>query len=251
MRPYELSDYLTVVHKEDAEKPLEYFESLKCIFGKRSNLKYMCKKKQLYNAKGLVASDKIAGLIAKRGNPHTIEEPLIITAVSIVLNTVFWIYSHEIIIPIPLSNSSVSRRIDRMSEYVESQLVQHLRTKNFALQIVESTLTDNTAIAMAYVRYIHCNDYKEEMLFCRKLKTDCKGESIFAEIERYFIQKSISLANIMACATDGAPSMVGRYRGFISYLKGAIPGVFTIHCVVHRQHLVAKSLSGDCTIRWK
>ena len=33
------------------------------------------------------------------------------------------------------------------------------------------------------------------------------------------------------------------YRGFIALLKKAVPNVFTIHCVIHRQHLVAKNLS--------
>ncbi|GBP82760.1 Protein ZBED8 [Eumeta japonica] len=44
-------------------------------------------------------------------------------------------------------------------------------------------------------------------------------------------------------ATDGAPAMVGRYRGFISHLKRIIPGLTAIHCIIHRQHLVAKHLS--------
>ncbi|CAH1954649.1 unnamed protein product [Acanthoscelides obtectus] len=37
--------------------------------------------------------------------------------------------------------------------------------------------------------------------------------------------------------------MVGRYRGFISYLKQNVSGVLAIHCVIHRQHLVAKNFS--------
>ena len=36
--------------------------------------------------------------------------------------------------------------------------------------------------------------------------------------------------------------MVGRYRGFLGYLKKAVPKDLTGHCVVHRQHLVAKNL---------
>ncbi|KAK3766524.1 hypothetical protein RRG08_056455 [Elysia crispata] len=38
--------------------------------------------------------------------------------------------------------------------------------------------------------------------------------------------------------------MIGRHRGFISFLKKAVPGVLTVHCVIHKQHLVAKNLSG-------
>ena len=37
--------------------------------------------------------------------------------------------------------------------------------------------------------------------------------------------------------------MIGCYRGFIALLKKTVPNVFTIHCVIHRQHLVAKNLS--------
>ena len=44
-------------------------------------------------------------------------------------------------------------------------------------------------------------------------------------------------------ATDSAPSMVGPHRGFLSYLKNAIPKVIAVHCVIHWQHLVAKKLS--------
>ena len=37
--------------------------------------------------------------------------------------------------------------------------------------------------------------------------------------------------------------MIGRHRSSISFLKKAVPGVLTMHCVIHRQHLVAKHLS--------
>ena len=38
--------------------------------------------------------------------------------------------------------------------------------------------------------------------------------------------------------------MIGHHRGFISFLKKVVPGVLMVHCVIHRQHLVAKNLSG-------
>ena len=37
--------------------------------------------------------------------------------------------------------------------------------------------------------------------------------------------------------------MTGRYNGFNTHLEKAAPGVFCIHCVIHRQHLVAKKIS--------
>ena len=35
----------------------------------------------------------------------------------------------------------------------------------------------------------------------------------------------------------------GRHGGFIAHLKREVLDLFTIHCVIHRQHLVAKHLS--------
>lgn len=52
------------------------------------------------------------------------------------------------------------------------------------------------------------------------------------------------MGNIITCATDSAVAMVGRYKGFVAYLKKTDPNVFCIHCMVHRQHLVAKNWDG-------
>ncbi|KAJ7324300.1 hypothetical protein JRQ81_017320, partial [Phrynocephalus forsythii] len=83
----------------------------------------------------------------------------------------------------------------------------------------------------------------EELLFARTLPTDTKGESIYNVLKDYFVEKAILLSNIISAAADGAPAMFGRYCGFISHLKQHVPGVFTIHCVIHQQHIVAKNLS--------
>ncbi|XP_076030400.1 protein FAM200C-like [Oratosquilla oratoria] len=98
---------------------------------------------------------------------------------------------------------------------------------------------------MIYVRFLNdAGELAEEVLFARSLMTDNKGEPIFKEVSDYFQKRKISMSNIIACATDGAAAMVGRYRGFIAYLKETVPNLLCIHCVVHRQHLVAKNLSG-------
>lgn len=83
----------------------------------------------------------------------------------------------------------------------------------------------------------------EELLFPRTLTTDTKGESIFNDLRYFFIEIAIPSSNIISAAADGAPAMFGCDRGFISHLKPNVPGVFAIHCVIHRQHLVVKNLS--------
>lgn len=192
---------------------------------------------------GLRASYNILLLIAKSGKLHTIGEKLILPAVEEVLKTVLHKPASDIIKRIPLSNNTVERRIDEMSSDIESFLCNYLQTTHFSIQLDESTLPDNAALALAYVRFIMNQEIYEELLFARTLITDTKGESIFHVLKDYFIEKAIPLSNIISVATDGAPAMVGRYRGFISYLKQNVSGVLAINCVIHRQHLVAKHLS--------
>lgn len=195
------------------------------------------------NDDGLRASYNISLLIAKSGKPHTIGEQLILPAVEEVLKTVLHKSPFDILKRIPLSNNTVQRRIDEMSSDIESFLCNYLQTTHFSIQLDESTLPGNESLLLACVRFVMNEEIHEELLFAKTLQTDTKGESIFNVLSDFFKDKSIPFTNIISVATDGAPAMVGRYRGFISHLKRFIPEVTAIHCVIHRQHLVARNLS--------
>ena len=116
-------------------------------------------------------------------------------------------------------------------------------TTDFSLQLDKSTLPGNKSLLLASIHFIKGESLCQELLFARLLETDTKGESVYRAVENYFQKKSIPLTNIISCATDGTPSMVGHHCGFLSYLKKAVPKVLTVHCVIHWQHLVAKNLS--------
>lgn len=75
------------------------------------------------------------------------------------------------------------------------------------------------------------------------METDTKGHTIFNALSSYLQEKSIPITNILACATDGAPSMVGGYSGFTALLKEQVLHILTVHCVLHHYNLVAKSIS--------
>ena len=65
------------------------------------------------------------------------------------------------------------------------------------------------------------------------------------DVKDFYEDKGIPMKNIIQCATDGAPAMVGRHRGFIALMKREIPGVIAIHGVINRHHLAAKQISGE------
>ncbi|XP_076066136.1 zinc finger MYM-type protein 6-like [Oratosquilla oratoria] len=153
-------------------------------------------------------------------------------AVAIVLSTVMKQSPKEVTSVITLNNSSVSRRIDEMATDVESQLVLKLQVNEFSLQLDETTLPDQSALLMALARFFDVDGIREELIFPLKFTTDTKGELIFKKLESYFEENNIPLKNIVACATYGAAAM-----------KKVVPNVISVHCVVHRQHLVAKNLA--------
>ncbi|GFW28208.1 protein ZBED8 [Trichonephila clavipes] len=51
------------------------------------------------------------------------------------------------------------------------------------------------------------------------------------------------MKNITSCAADGAPNMMGEKYGCLKLMKDANPEMILVHCVIHRQNLVAKNIS--------
>ena len=81
------------------------------------------------------------------------------------------------------------------------------------------------------------------MLFCHSLGTFYQGENIFSNLKGYLNLKDIPIRNMISSATDGAPNIISRYKGLVARIKEEVPNLFTIHCVIHKQHLCAKNLS--------
>ena len=51
------------------------------------------------------------------------------------------------------------------------------------------------------------------------------------------------MKNIMSCAADDAPNMTGKKNGCLKLMQDENPDMLLVHCVIHRQNLVAKNLS--------
>ena len=113
-----------------------------------------------------------------------------------------------------------------MAQCVENSLYDYLKTSAFSLQLEESTLPGNEALLLAYVKE---EQFCQELLFSKCLETDTKGLTLFTELNRFFDEKAIPLTNIISVTTDGSPAIVARYRGFLAYLKQAVPHVCSVH----------------------
>ncbi len=149
-------------------------------------------KKDLLN----LASYHISYLIAKFGKSHTDAEnlikPSIIIYLKYVLNASLDDAEH-----IPLSNDSVSRRIDSMGDDVEKQLIDKIKTKKISIQVDETTIRGGEVLLLTYVRYIEFGAFCEELLFCSLLETTTQANDIYNVFVAYFYKNNIPLENIV------------------------------------------------------
>ncbi|GFU44496.1 SCAN domain-containing protein 3 [Trichonephila clavipes] len=51
------------------------------------------------------------------------------------------------------------------------------------------------------------------------------------------------MKNLTSCAADGAPNMMGKKNGCLKLMEDANPEMILVHCVIHRQNLIAKNIS--------
>ena len=51
----------------------------------------------------------------------------------------------------------------------------------------------------------------------------------------------------MGLCTDGAPSMIGSIKGFVSLVEKVKSEIITTHCFLHREVLIGKKLNSDLT----
>ena len=84
---------------------------------------------------------------------------------------------------IPLSNNTVKRRIDEMSECVEQKLVQMMCNNFFLMQVDESTLPENKCLFLVCVRLIVDDTTYEELAFSQLTETHSTGRFVFKKLK--------------------------------------------------------------------
>lgn len=242
MKKGRLEAHLKTKHSNCVNYDLKQFKNIKEKFEKRSTINSLFSGQNAHKSRTLEASYEISLLIAKSGKNHTVGEDLIKPAISVFLKKVLEKDDKDVK-EMPLSNSTVSKRIDEMATDVETQLIEKLRARKFSIQMDETTLRDSEVVLMAYVRYIDNGEFNEEMLFCEALETTTTAIDIYNKLKIYLDKNQIPMKNITSCAADGAPSMMGKKRGCLKLMKDDNPDMLLVHCVIHRENLVSKKLS--------
>ncbi|GFT77839.1 SCAN domain-containing protein 3 [Trichonephila clavipes] len=187
-------------------------------------------------------------LHARCKKPHAIAEELILPAAIEIVETMFGGNFVKELQSIPLSNDTVSRRIDDIAEDVEQQLFGKLRDKLFSIQLDEATDSNKDAHFIAYVRFWDGMSAVKELLFCKPIKLKATAMALFDILNNFINEANIEWKNCVGICTDGARIMSGRFKSIQALVKQKTPLCIWTHCMIHREALASKEISPGLNI---
>ncbi|XP_060878351.1 protein FAM200A-like [Metopolophium dirhodum] len=240
MLPNKMKRHLETVHGNLVNKPRDYFVSkLKAM----AQQKHIFTKQATIPSKALLSSYKVAWRIAKSKKPHTIAKNLILPAAMDMVSIMIGDAAAKQLQNVPLSDNTISRRIQDMAEDINDQLIEKLIGNDFAIQLDEATDSHNDAHLICYVRFVVNDVFHEDLLFCKTIVGETKAADLFNILDSFIIENNIVWDRCFGVCTDGARSMAGCYNGLQALVKKKAPNAVWTHCIIHREALASKIIS--------
>ena len=117
-------------------------------------------------AKAQLASFKVVHRIAKCKKSHTITEELILPATIDIVLTIIGDLAAQELKTVPLSNNTVCKRIKKIADDINDQLITNMRGNEFSLQCT----SNKDANLICYIQFINKNgNIVEDLLFCKPI----------------------------------------------------------------------------------
>lgn len=139
----------------------------------------------------------------------------------------------------PLSARTVKDRIIKMAANINSQQV-----KDPAYSIacdVSKDVNDIEQIARL-CNYVNSAGPQEEITVLLPLKGQTQGEDICEVVMDCLKAKEINTTHMMSAVTDGAQSMTGRQKWFVTLLQKSLERkLLTFHCILYQEALCAQT----------
>ena len=195
-----------------------------------------------------MASYRAAYLIAKSKKAHNIGENLIKPCLVEMADILLGNEAARKLSKISMSDNTVKRRMEDMSNDILSQIVHGIKKSDFPIALQLDEFTDVACVSqlLVFVRYVQKAgtklELKEEFLFCESLQTTATASDVISLIKAFFEKHDIPLEKIGFVCTDGASTMLGCKSGFVTLLKETNPNLVIIHCILHRYALMSKTL---------
>ncbi|XP_065642837.1 group II intron-encoded protein LtrA-like [Hydra vulgaris] len=157
-------------------------------------------------------------------------------------------FTDDLILPkikdIPLSARTVKERILNFAEEISNMKIEDIKTAEFlSLAIDESIDVTDISQCCVMVKYLTVSGVQEELVELLSMKGQTRGEDIAESVLKYLERKNINIERIVSVATDKAPAMIAKNKGFIKLFSSHISHeIISFHCILHQEALVGKSL---------
>lgn len=250
VKKYNLERHYNSTHADLTSKyPLcsdirrEFIEKKRSSF---SNQQSMFTKLHDKNKNALVASYEIAMLLAKKKKPFTDGEELIKPAFEIAARMLGDKNIEIKLKDIPLSNNTMTRRIEELSDNITEQVVFHATScKFFSLAIDESTDICDSAQLSVFIRAVSNSfDVIEELLNFETIKGTTRGQDLFQTLKACVEKHNLDWTKLDSICTDGAPALTGKHIGCLSLLTKFLDRpLLSYHCIIHQEALCGKTLN--------
>ena len=243
MLPNKLKRHLTSSHSKFACKSRNFFA--RKLSDMKSQVSTISKFTQL-PSKALLASYLVAHRIAKCKKPHSIAEEIILPAAIDLASTMIEEGAAEKLKLLPLSNDTVCRRIGDMALHIYDQLINRMKEREFSLQLDEATDSQDAHL-ICYLRFVDFSEHNlvEELLFCKPIELGCRGIDLFNIIDNFISTNNLDWGKCISICTDGAKAISGSRSGLRSLIREHAPMAKWMHCMIHREALVAHKLSPE------
>ena len=213
MKKNKLQKHLSSNHPGCIDKQIEFFErklnSLKSQKGIMTTFTGV-------NKPAVYSSYVASSHIAKQKKPYTIGQNLIMPVAKEIGEIMIGEKERKLLDPIPLSASTVKRRIlDIFNDILEQTVSQVNASPFYAIQLDESTNIAGLLQLLVFVQFVNGGEVVEDLLFCNTLKLHCRGEDIFNSLDGFFRNNSLSWENCAGICTDVAAACTGINSGVV------------------------------------
>lgn len=242
MLPSKLKRHLETIHPTMVGKSREFFTRKLQNVQKQKNV---LTQQASIPGNALLSSFKVAYRVAKCKKPHTIAEELILPAAVDMVNIMIGESAGKLISKVPLSNNTISRRIQHIAEDLNDQLIEKMKGKEFGLQLDEVTDSNKDAHLICYVRFLDDSTIVEDLLFCKPINVSGKAQDLFQILDKFVTENNLDWEKCIGLCTDGARSMSGQYGGLQALIRSRAPYAMWTHCIIHREVLASKAVSSE------
>ncbi|OUC43779.1 hypothetical protein D917_09528, partial [Trichinella nativa] len=133
----------------------------------------------------------------------------------------------------------------KMLEHDGAQKMENIPLSSTFLlfKLMSQQISPTNVTQLVFVRFINkCHEIQEIFFCCKELPEMSKGKDVFNVLSLHLETKDLSWKNCVGICTDGALSMVGSTRGFVSLVKQENPDIVSTHYFLYREVLISKSL---------